>query len=75
MGFIATPLTTGLLFNHLALPAFPNVFKKKNWLETIPIVQKQEEDIIFCLPEQNFTLLNLLLTSRIVEKVPADLLI
>jgi len=38
-------------------------------------VQKHDDGIILNLPEQNFNLLNLLLTSRIVEKVPADLLI
>lgn len=37
-GFIATPLTDGLLFNHLDWPALFSLDKKISPLETIPIV-------------------------------------
>ena len=51
IGFIATPLTEGLIFNQRALPALPKVFKNVYSLETLPIVAKQWTGIDFNLPE------------------------
>ena len=75
IGFIATPLTLGLLFNHLERPALPNVVKIENSLETTPIVAKQFIDIVLCSPELSFILPKLEVFSINCENVPADLLI
>ena len=53
MGFIATPRTEGLLFNHLDCPAFFKVNKQMDSLETVPIVAKHFVDIYFKTPDFN----------------------
>ncbi len=47
IGFIASPLTIGLLPSHLDAPAFPNLVKLFFSFETLPSVAQHWFDIVF----------------------------
>ena len=75
MGFIATPLTFGLLPNHLFDPAFPTDLKACSELETDPIVALQFESTFLTSPLRSLKVVYLPSTANIWAEEPALLAI
>ena len=73
IGFIATPLTVGRLFNHLFLPALSIVLKNESSFEMVPIVAWHDSEMNLCAPELKTIRQYVGVVSINCALVPADL--
>ena len=75
MGFIATPLTFGLLPNHLFAPAFPTDLRACSEFETVPTVALHSERTFLTSPLRSLQVVYLPSTANIWAEEPALLAI